>query len=488
MDRFWDEELESFARCLRACVLIGFDHCAEPYQPQRVAMQFGFDQDPPALVSRFVQSLEAAWINYSMPLSNDSRLYLPARLFEFDLSVQYWKWWHHTVLLLAYPFPGVLKRPRTPRISSQNLSTTLAGRAGPGNSPVARLQNSAKVQIKVEANDLDVPPGFPPKRKLSYIVKSEACSKNQLTGNGNDDDVPPGFPPKKRLNSIVKSEACGMNQLKGNGNDGDDVPPGFPPKGKLNSIVKPETCSKNQLKGNGNDGDVPPGFPAKTTNIPNFSTETCRQKQRKEGGNNSEDAPGFPGKKDHCPVIRPETSAKIKEECIQTDHPIGFPPKNNKGSQIMRPESFTEKEIKEDVDLNFPPTFPLGFIAQLKQSSTPGGLMPTSDCWCETVIGKSAQLGLQPSSASQIQRNCSSTTTGMRGSESVQNPRQSMARTIISGGGAAYSGRANERRNGNLTHYFTSMNENENENGGQRNCSFKFGTEIIKNMRACLKP
>ncbi|XP_058784222.1 protein MAIN-LIKE 2-like [Vicia villosa] len=39
-----DEELLSFAQCLRACELVGIG-CREKYLPHRVAMQFGVDQD-----------------------------------------------------------------------------------------------------------------------------------------------------------------------------------------------------------------------------------------------------------------------------------------------------------------------------------------------------------------------------------------------------------------------------------------------------------
>ncbi|XP_039130411.1 uncharacterized protein LOC120266821 [Dioscorea cayenensis subsp. rotundata] len=41
-----DDELRSFARCLRMCELVGID-CIEKYFPNRVAMQFGLDQDIP---------------------------------------------------------------------------------------------------------------------------------------------------------------------------------------------------------------------------------------------------------------------------------------------------------------------------------------------------------------------------------------------------------------------------------------------------------
>ncbi|GMY24747.1 serine/threonine-protein phosphatase 7 long form like [Fagus crenata] len=44
-----DEELQSFARCLRVSELVGLG-CIEQYLPHRVAMQFGLDQDLPGCV------------------------------------------------------------------------------------------------------------------------------------------------------------------------------------------------------------------------------------------------------------------------------------------------------------------------------------------------------------------------------------------------------------------------------------------------------
>uniref|UniRef100_M1B3B5 Aminotransferase-like plant mobile domain-containing protein n=1 Tax=Solanum tuberosum TaxID=4113 RepID=M1B3B5_SOLTU len=41
-----DQEMESFVRCLRVSELVGLN-CQEPYRPNRVAMQFGYDQDFP---------------------------------------------------------------------------------------------------------------------------------------------------------------------------------------------------------------------------------------------------------------------------------------------------------------------------------------------------------------------------------------------------------------------------------------------------------
>ncbi|XP_028214876.1 uncharacterized protein LOC114396911 [Glycine soja] len=48
----FDDELESFARCLRVSELVGME-CIEQYLPNRVAMQFGMDQDIPGMLAHY---------------------------------------------------------------------------------------------------------------------------------------------------------------------------------------------------------------------------------------------------------------------------------------------------------------------------------------------------------------------------------------------------------------------------------------------------
>ncbi|CAI9088438.1 OLC1v1022765C1 [Oldenlandia corymbosa var. corymbosa] len=351
----WDEELESFARCLRVGVLVGID-CAETYQPHRVAMQFGLDQDIPAVVPRSVGNLEVAWINYSKPFCKDSRLYLPARLFDSDLSVQYQNWWRQTVTVPVCSFPGVLRGMRTSRVLSRKRTSL-------------RQHNAAKVDTKVVAKDLDVPPGFPPKRKYKSIVKTENPRNSGISRNGNDLDVPPGFPPK--------------------------------PKGETISIFKSETCCNNiQLGTNGNEANVPPEFPARPKDAPILPPKMAWKKAMKEKCNSS---PRIPSQKDDSPSIRPEAPAKlhIKEERLEPDDANCVPPKNNTNSQSLSPESFTKKRIKdEDNDSKFIPTsYTLEFNSKLNRNLSSGGMMPTFG-GCIQCNSRKATQGLKPSSVS----------------------------------------------------------------------------------------
>ncbi|XP_060217132.1 uncharacterized protein LOC132644558 [Lycium barbarum] len=77
-------EIMIFARLVRASKLVGMDS-VELYNPHRVSMQFGFDQDVPGCVTH-------AWSDYDRSIK-DAKLYIPSRLFESDVSKRYLEWW-----------------------------------------------------------------------------------------------------------------------------------------------------------------------------------------------------------------------------------------------------------------------------------------------------------------------------------------------------------------------------------------------------------
>ncbi|KAL6205521.1 hypothetical protein ACLB2K_022779 [Fragaria x ananassa] len=79
-----DEELLSFAKCLRVAELVGF-HTKQKYLPHRVARQFGFDQDLPCSVSGHGHNYQNA------------KLYIPSRLSEADVTIRYLNWWKESV-------------------------------------------------------------------------------------------------------------------------------------------------------------------------------------------------------------------------------------------------------------------------------------------------------------------------------------------------------------------------------------------------------
>lgn len=72
-----DEDMRSYIRCLRACELVGLDS-VEHYAPQRVAMQFGLDQDLPGSIPPVHGAWELAWATYDGG-GERVRLYVPPR-------------------------------------------------------------------------------------------------------------------------------------------------------------------------------------------------------------------------------------------------------------------------------------------------------------------------------------------------------------------------------------------------------------------------
>ncbi|XP_047250137.1 uncharacterized protein LOC124885917 [Capsicum annuum] len=66
---------------------------ARLYNPHRVSMQFGFDQDAPGCVNLAGDHTpKIAWTNYNRPIK-DVKLYIPSRFIESDVSRRYLDWW-----------------------------------------------------------------------------------------------------------------------------------------------------------------------------------------------------------------------------------------------------------------------------------------------------------------------------------------------------------------------------------------------------------
>lgn len=95
-----DEEFLSFAMCLRTCDLVGID-CMEHYFPYRVAMQFALDQDIPFSLSSSIVDSELAWNSYEKPLDG-LKFYLPPRLSEGDVTIEYFEWWRTSWFVHSY--------------------------------------------------------------------------------------------------------------------------------------------------------------------------------------------------------------------------------------------------------------------------------------------------------------------------------------------------------------------------------------------------
>ncbi|GMH25512.1 hypothetical protein Nepgr_027355 [Nepenthes gracilis] len=112
--------VESFARCLRVCELAGVD-CIENYNPHRVAMQFGFDQDIPDHVLRSDRSTpEDAWKKFASAVKHEF-LFFPSRLYEPVVTVRYLKWQKQSELAPPAAFKNVQRVERSqPGLQKRN--------------------------------------------------------------------------------------------------------------------------------------------------------------------------------------------------------------------------------------------------------------------------------------------------------------------------------------------------------------------------------
>ncbi|CAN0899976.1 Protein MAINTENANCE OF MERISTEMS [Linum grandiflorum] len=101
----WNDHnlLSSYGLCLRVSELVG-QGCIELYLPHRVAMQFGMDQDFPDIVAPSNECREIVWLTYSRPPSGNAAIYVPPRLFEPDVTLEYLTWWREPFLFSSEGF------------------------------------------------------------------------------------------------------------------------------------------------------------------------------------------------------------------------------------------------------------------------------------------------------------------------------------------------------------------------------------------------
>uniref|UniRef100_A0A803LYD0 Aminotransferase-like plant mobile domain-containing protein n=2 Tax=Chenopodium quinoa TaxID=63459 RepID=A0A803LYD0_CHEQI len=159
-----DEELLSFGVCLRVCELVGVN-CVKQYLPHRVAMQFGMDQDIPISIPRLNADVELAWSSYDKPL-HGLKFYIPPRLLEGDITIQYSNWWK---TLDSLPVEKPIQRNRKTKV--KKLSQILQG-SKEGNCKEAPLPSSSPCTKAVELDCLGNSREMP-NEKLPSSVKSK---------------------------------------------------------------------------------------------------------------------------------------------------------------------------------------------------------------------------------------------------------------------------------------------------------------------------
>ncbi|XP_038692054.1 uncharacterized protein LOC119990232 [Tripterygium wilfordii] len=243
-----DEELESFAKCLMVSELIGLN-CVEWYYPNRVAMQFGFDQDIPGY--------PPVTQNAGGRPFNELKMYIPPGSFQGSVTVRYLKWWERSMnrskgrhtsnsndVQVKRSSKG-LKRTKECNVSEGSLKRMKVAIAFPQENSdesvnsledLWTLDEIFKLSSEQENSDESVN-SLEDVRTLSETFK--LSSKQDDLENGqelsdslamqkelNNSPFPPGFPPKH--NAMEASNQEKMRKLKDLNNS--PFPPGFPPK------------------------------------------------------------------------------------------------------------------------------------------------------------------------------------------------------------------------------------------------------------------
>jgi len=110
-----DEELISFARCIKDSELVGIEK-VEHYFPNRVASQFGMLQDVPSPhVDRNNLSREAAWNDYNKPI-DDLALHIPSRSAIPRVTSTFCEWWRKT-------YPELIKYSSKEKDADESVET-----------------------------------------------------------------------------------------------------------------------------------------------------------------------------------------------------------------------------------------------------------------------------------------------------------------------------------------------------------------------------
>ena len=248
-----DEELQSFARCLRVSELVGLG-CIEQYLPHRVAMQFGMDQDLPGCVARKNETPNIAWNHYSKPIRK-MELYVPSWHFKGYVTVRYFEWWKQSI------------------ISQKDASTGAVLQQGEGkkgtNNACIPSKSSKKphkaAKGKMKSDDLHVTPGF---------------SNRFGVGHCNDED---GLTIAERMKFTDKHKNFSNIQGQQDGEAGNSfihfecLSSSSSDSGPVRKLGKKDVakgvveCQRdsNSSKGRmiGNDASAPPGFPPKCNRV-----------------------------------------------------------------------------------------------------------------------------------------------------------------------------------------------------------------------------
>ncbi|KNA10179.1 hypothetical protein SOVF_146810 [Spinacia oleracea] len=132
----------SFARFLCSCTIYGHTaNCRQKYQPHRVAMQFGYDQDIPgeAMVSA------ADW--------DKGGVYIPARTFDPGVSRSYYNWWKDSMLRREEAVDEYWRKKRGKRNGESLVERQERGRLSPGGIKSKGSYDSKRLMLETCVNE-----------------------------------------------------------------------------------------------------------------------------------------------------------------------------------------------------------------------------------------------------------------------------------------------------------------------------------------------
>ncbi|CAM8896471.1 unnamed protein product [Rhodiola kirilowii] len=215
-----DDELQSFARCVRCCELVGIN-CTMQYLPHRVAMQFGFDQDIPLDVKKSNETHQVIWERYSQ-IIDVTDLYIPSPDVTPGVTLRYLEWrkpiGHIRNHLCRDKFKRIVKAKgeKTSPNSSKTEKLRKVKLEEDNCYDVLNHRRTSKMMPSIDYTDNipDVPPGFEP---ISLQLKrKEELQTPSANGVESIVDVPPGFEPKdSELKKKKKSQKSGLNKVAG---------------------------------------------------------------------------------------------------------------------------------------------------------------------------------------------------------------------------------------------------------------------------------
>ncbi|RDX71493.1 hypothetical protein CR513_49155, partial [Mucuna pruriens] len=209
----FNDELESFTRCLRVSELVGME-CVEHYCPNRVAMQFGMDQDIPAMLTRYNEN---PWMSYSQLVSDKNLLTALSSCHRPNVTSRYYRWWKQ-----SNPSKEGDMHDHCVVSSSEHLLLTLPsvkkegeGSFGPPPGFTSKTLPSVKKEGEEGEGSYGPPPGFTSNVKreqedfdevgeLSIVELSEASSEVRCLG---DDEVGNGKALASPLSAVFPSSS-----------------------------------------------------------------------------------------------------------------------------------------------------------------------------------------------------------------------------------------------------------------------------------------